>query len=128
MNFNQWEKSNAEYGRKLMHSGLEGARSGREAFRSERPLVPFFSDSARKALTAAAIGVGLGLLRGCSANGRRSTGRALAYGVFGGAIGFGAGVAWESRLLGKSVVAGAWRNIGRVRDEHWLEKNPIDYA
>jgi hypothetical protein len=128
MNFNQWEKSNAEYGRKLMHSGIEGARSGREAFLSERPLVPFFSGSARKALTAAAIGVGLGLLRGCSANGHRSKGRALAFGLFGGAIGFGAGVVWETRLLGKSVVAGAWRNIGKVRDEHWLEKNPIDYA
>ena len=128
MNFCQWEKSNAEYGRKLVNSGLEGARSGQKAFLSERPLVPFLNQSAKKALTAAAIGAGLGLLRGLSANRHRSPGRALACGVVGGALGFGAGVAWESRFWGKSVVAGALKNIDRVRDEHWLEKNPIDYA
>jgi hypothetical protein len=127
MNFRQWEQSNAKYGRKLMKSGLEGARSGGEAFLQERPLVPFLNDSARKALTTAAIGAGLGLVRGLAASRHRSV-KALAYGVCGGAIGFSAGVAWESRLFGKTVVAAAWKNIGRVRDEHWLEENPIDYA
>jgi hypothetical protein len=67
-------------------------------------------------------------LGGFSANRHRSTCKALAYGVFGGAIGFGAGIAWKSRRLGESMVSSAWKNIGRVRDEHWLEKNPIDYA
>jgi hypothetical protein len=57
-----------------------------------------------------------------------SAGRALAYGLLGGAIGFGVGVAWESRRLTASVASGALKNIGRVRDEHWFELNPIDYA
>jgi hypothetical protein len=52
----------------------------------------------------------------------------LAFGLLGGAIGFGAGVAWESRRLTASVAGSALRNIGRVRDEHWLTKHPIDYA
>jgi len=58
----------------------------------------------------------------------KSISRALVYGLLGGAIGFGAGVAWESRRLTASVASGALRNIGRVRDEHWLTKHPIDYA
>jgi hypothetical protein len=128
MNFREWKKSNADYSRRLVNSGLEGARSGREAFLSGRPLTPFLNESARHAVTAAALGAGIGLLGGFSANRHRSAGRALAFGVFGGALGFGAGVAWESRRLGASVVSGAMKNIGRVRDEHWLEKNPIDYA
>jgi hypothetical protein len=126
MNFYQWEKSNSEYGRKLVHSGLEGARSGQKAFLNERPLAPFLNQSARKALTPAAIGAGLGLLRGCSRN--KSAVTALAYGIVGCAVGFGAGIAWENRLLGRSVISGVLKNIGRVRDEHWLEQNPIDYA
>jgi hypothetical protein len=58
----------------------------------------------------------------------KSITRALVYGLLGGAIGLGAGLAWESRRLTASVAGGALRNIGRVRDEHWLSKHPIDYA
>jgi hypothetical protein len=59
---------------------------------------------------------------------QESASRAFAFGMFGGAIGFGLGVAWGNRRLGASVVSGAWKNIGRARDEHWIERNPIDYA
>jgi hypothetical protein len=37
-------------------------------------------------------------------------------------------MAWESRRLTVSVGDGALRNMGRVRDEHWLDRHPIDYA
>jgi len=127
MNFWDWKKSNTDYGRKLVNSGLKGARSGREAFLGGRSLAPLLSESARSAVAATAIGASIGLLGGFSAYQRKSS-RALALGVFGGAIGFGAGVAWENRRLVESIVSGALKNIGRVRDEHWLEKNPIDYA
>jgi hypothetical protein len=50
------------------------------------------------------------------------------YGLLGAAIGVGASVAWESRRLTASVAGGALKNIGRVRDEHWLTNHPIDYA
>jgi hypothetical protein len=52
----------------------------------------------------------------------------LAFGLLGGAIGFGAGVAWEGRGFTSSVAGGALRNIGKTRDEHWLTRHPIDYA
>jgi hypothetical protein len=58
----------------------------------------------------------------------KSATRTLADGLVGCAIGFGAGVAWESRWLAASVAACAWKKIGQVRDEHWLESHPIDYA
>jgi len=58
----------------------------------------------------------------------KSTIRALAFGLLGCSIGFGAGMVWESRRLTVSAASGALKNIGKVRDEHWLTKHPIDYA
>lgn len=127
MSFSQWKTSHANYSRKLVHSGLEGAHAGRDEFFRGRALSPFLNETARHAATVAAIGAGIGLLGALSYNRHRSA-RAVAYGVLGGAIGFGAGVAWESRYLGASVVSAAWKNISRARDEHWLETHPIDYA
>jgi len=48
--------------------------------------------------------------------------------MLGGAIGFALGVAWQSRRLAASMTSAALGGMGKVRDEHWLEKNPIDYA
>ncbi|MFZ0772096.1 MAG: hypothetical protein WCA49_12710 [Candidatus Sulfotelmatobacter sp.] len=128
MDLREWSKSNASYGRKLVNSGLEGARSGREAFLNGEPLAPFVSESVRRALKPAAVGMCLGVLGSYPGCRQKSISRALACGLLGGAIGLGAGVVWESRRLGASVADGALKNISRVRDEHWLSKNPIDYA
>jgi hypothetical protein len=49
-------------------------------------------------------------------------------GALGCVVGFGAGVAWDNRRLAASIASAAMRNIGRVRDEHWLDRHPIDYA
>jgi hypothetical protein len=49
-------------------------------------------------------------------------------GLFGGLVGFAAGVVWDTRLLAASAAGGALARIEKVRDEHWLERNPIDYA
>jgi hypothetical protein len=70
----------------------------------------------------------VGLLTGCPRNGRRTAAKVLASGLLGGAIGLAAGVVWESRFLAASVAGGALSRIDKVRDEHWFEKNPIDYA
>jgi hypothetical protein len=128
MNLREWSKSDYDYGRKLVNSGLKGARSGREEFLHGEPLSPFLNESTRNALTVAVVGACIGLLGSYLGSGHKSASRAFAFGVFGGAIGFGAGVAWGNRRLGASVVSGAWKNIGRARDEHWLERHPIDYA
>jgi len=128
MGLRTWSRSEIKYGRKVLNSGLEGARSGREAFLDGRPLPPFLSESVRNALKPAAIGVCIGVLGGCPGNRPKSIGRVLAFGLLGGAIGFGAGIAWESRRLTVSAASSALKNIGKVRDEHWLAKHPIDYA
>jgi hypothetical protein len=52
----------------------------------------------------------------------------LAYGLLGGAIGLGIAVAWGNRRLAARVASSAFRSMGKVRDEHWLENHPIDYA
>ena len=128
MDLGKWSKSQADYGRELLHSGIDGARSGREAFLKGESLTPFLSESVRSALKPAVLGVCLGVLGGYPGSREKSASRALACGLLGGVIGFGAGVVWESRRLTASVTSSALRNIGRVRDDHWLTKHPIDYA
>jgi hypothetical protein len=128
MDVRTWSDEYLDYGRKLFNSGLEGARSGREAFLSGKPLTPYLRESSGTALKSAVVGACIGVLGSCVGNRHRSTSRTLACGILGGAIGFGFGVAWENRRLAASVTSGAMKNISRVRDEHWLERNPIDYA
>jgi hypothetical protein len=128
MSFLEWSKSSVDYSRKLVDSAVEGARIGEDEFLKEEALAPYLEGSARQALRPTAIGACLGLLGGYLGNGRRSTSRALAYGFLGGAIGFCAGLIWENRQLTASVASGAWKNISKTRDEHWFQKNPIDYA
>ena len=128
MNFVQWSKSSVDYGRKLVDSAVEGARAGEHEFLQEEPLGPFVSESAQQALCPAVIGACLGGVGGYLWNGRRSKTTSVVCALLGGAIGFGAGVIWDSRHLTASVASEAWKRIGKTRDEHWFEKNPIDYA
>lgn len=128
MNLCRWSKSNADYGRRLVRSGLEGVRSAREEFLSEESLAPTFAESLRSALAPAVIGACIGVLGGVPASRNKSVGRALGFGLLGGALGLSAGLAWESRRLTVSAVGSALKNISRVRDEQWLIKHPINYA
>lgn len=128
MDLYQWSKSNADYGRRLLDSGIEGARSGQEAFLKGKPLTPFLSESVRSALMPAAVGACIGVLSSYTAYRQKSITRALAFGLLGGAVCLSAGLIWENRRLTASVAASALRCIGKARDEHWLAKHPIDYA
>ena len=128
MEIHNWPKSEVEYGRKVLNSGLAGARSGREAFLHGRPLTPYLGRAVRNASRHAVAGAILGVLGSYPGDRHRSASRTLAFGVFGWAIGLGVGIAWQSRRLTCSVATAALENIGRVRDEHWLERHPIDYA
>ncbi len=127
MNLTQWSKSNVDYGRKLIDSALDGARNGENSFLKEESLGVYLERSALHAIGPTIIGAGLGLLGGYLEN-RRFRSRTLLFGLLGGAIGFGAGVLWENRKLTASVASGAWKNVNKVRDDHWFDKNPIDYA
>lgn len=128
MNVMEWSKSNVDYGRKLVDSALEGARKGEGEFLKAESLATFLRESARQALPSAAIGACVGGLGGYLANGRRSKTTALVCGLLGGAVAFGMGVIWESRQLTATVASNSWKRVSKTRDEHWLEKNPIDYA
>jgi hypothetical protein len=128
MGLHKWSESNFEYGRKVLKSGLAGAHSAREAFLAGKPLTPYLSESVCKAWRPAVIGAYIGVLGTLPGNRHKSISRVFAYGILGAAVGFGAGVAWKSRRLTESVARGALRSIDKVRDEHWLETHPIDYA
>jgi hypothetical protein len=127
MSVSEWSKSTVEYGRKLLDSGLDGARSGEESFLHGERVRPFLSKSAEKALMPAAIGACLFLL-GSNTCSSKSAAKSFAAAFLGGTVGFAAGLIWESRRLTRCVASTAFKNMGRVRDEHWLEKHPIDYA
>ncbi len=128
MSVANWLTPNVVYGRKLFRSALQGARSGEEGFLHGKSLHLFVDESAWHALKPAVLAACIGVLGVYSRNRNRSLGRALEYGVVVGAIGFGVGLAWQSRRLTASAASGAWQKLARVRDEHWLERNPIDYA
>lgn len=132
MKLRDWSKSNFDYGRKLFVSGLEGARSGEESFLDGKPLTPVINNYVRNALTSATIGACIGALSAYREHENKSLERALISGVvagaIGGAVGFVVSVAWQGRRLARTVASGAWRKIDIVRNEHWLQKHPIDYA
>jgi hypothetical protein len=127
MTLTEWSKSNVAYGRKLLDSAVEGACEGENAFLKDESLGIYLGRSALHALAPTVIGACLCFLAGRLEN-RRSTSKALVCGLLGGTIGFGAGVLWKNRELTASVASGAWKSVNKTRDEHWFEKNPIDYA
>src|SRR5271169_1857896 len=128
MNFLEWSKSSVDYGQKLVNSAIEGAREGEDEFLKDEPFSPHLTESVRHAVAPAVIGALLGALGASLGDERRSPATVLAFGLLGGATGFGAGVLWENRQFSTSVASRAWKKIGETRDEHWFEKNPIDYA
>jgi len=128
MSFVEWSKSSVDYGRKLVDSALEGAREGEDQFLEQESLAPYISESARHAIAPAVIGACVGAVGGYLLGGRRSTSRILAFGLAGAVIGLGAGLIWESRPLTSRMVLSAWDKVSKTRDQHWFEKNPIDYA
>lgn len=128
MDVAEWSKSEVKYGRRVLNSGLEGFRFGQRAFLHGGPTSPFLREALHRAVIPATVGLCLGVLTGCPKNGHRSLGRLLTSGLLGGLVGAMAGVVWETRYLAASAAGGAVARIDRARDEHWLERNPIDYA
>jgi len=128
MTLTQWTESSVGYGRKLVDSAVDGAREAEGEFVKTKPLAPFMEENVRHAVAPALVGACLGALGGFFARGQHSRTRAVVRGLLGAAFGFGAGMAWESRTLTGSVASGALKGVRKTRDEHWFEKNPIDYA
>jgi hypothetical protein len=117
-------RSNVDYARKIVGSGIAGAKYGREAFSSQEPLSPFLSESASKALKLATLGACIGALGGHFARKHKP----IAFAMLGGMIAFAAAFSWTTHPLTASMGRGALKKVRSVRNERWLQKHPIDYA
>jgi len=116
------------YGRKLVNAGLTGIRTGHQTAFVDRSFSAVLVDSVRGSLMLAAAGACVGLLRPYLTHRRNRLPKALAGGALGSALGLCAGLAWKTRAVTSGVVHSARKEVDRVRDERWLEMNPIDYA
>jgi hypothetical protein len=129
MRFRQWIKSNIDYTRALVSSGLEGARAGAQATLAGAPAAAFVVRSIRESGMPAAIGAYIGALGAAlGTRRRRAYAVVLISTVLGAAIGLTTGFAWETRHLTGGMARRARKNIDSVRDAHWLANHPIDYA
>jgi hypothetical protein len=120
-------RSGLHYGRDLVNSGLTGLRNGRDSHLHGQPLSGALTESARGAIGLAAIGTCAALIGSCFAT-RDRRAKAVGYGVAGTVIGLVVGVAWKTRELTASMGRSALKEMGTVRDQHWLQTHPIDYA
>jgi hypothetical protein len=128
MRHEPWLKSELEYGRDLIHSAMQGARSAGEHALATEPVSTMLARSARASWPWAAVGASVGLLAVYPARKHESIRNGLLFGVLGAVIGFGTNVVLSTRPLTGEMVHGAVRNINTMRDAHWLAKHPIDYA
>ncbi len=128
MNAQQSFHSNLSYGRELVKSGMAGLASGGEAQLHGQPLSQMLAQSARGSLGLAVLGACAGLLRYYLPPRRGRIANTLACGFVGCAIGFVTGFAWRTRKLTGSMTHSAVKSMSAVRDQHWLELHPIDYA
>jgi hypothetical protein len=121
--------SSLGYGRSLVQSGYEGARSTGEAALAGASVSSVLLQSARSSWVAAAVGATLGAAGvALGSKRRRFSALVLASGALGAAVGIATGVAWRTRHLTGEMARGARKSIDLVRDAHWLSKNPINYA
>ena len=127
MTLREWSHNEVEYGKKILGSGVDGARSGRTEFLHGSAVTPFLTESVCTSWRYAALGACVGILTAKRSK-RKSLDQIFVYAFLGGIAGFGVGIAWRSRRLTGSMAGAAMHNINKVRDEHWLETHPIDYA
>jgi hypothetical protein len=125
----EWIETNLDYGRNLINSGFEGARSARKKTLEGAPVSSVLIGSARDSWMPSLIGAYVGAL-GASLGHRRKPnyGAILGASVLGAAIGLTTGMAWGTRHLTGGMARGAKKGIGVARDARWLEKNPIPYG
>jgi hypothetical protein len=123
-----WLNSEVAYGEELIRSAIAGGRSARDKALAPEPASVALARSAQTCLPWAAMGASIGILALYSRTKRSSAPRAVAYGLLGGLFGFVANMVLSTRQITAETVRGAMRSVNTVRDVHWLQKNPIDYA
>jgi hypothetical protein len=121
-------RSNLNYGRRLVKSGVAGLFHGRDEHLQGQALSQVLTRSMRASLALTALGAGTGLLRYYLPARRARLAKTIASGFAGGAIGFALAFAWKTRGLAESMSCSAVKQMNVVRDQHWLDRHPIDYA
>jgi len=120
----QWLESDITYVRNLAEAGVNGVTSVRSE-PGDRAFAPVLRSSV---WVTTAIGGTIGVLSSLLGRRRRSAYGTALGGLVGSTIGFGGGVAWTSRDFTGAVARSVVQKVNAVRDEHWLEKNPINYG
>ena len=116
--------NNLKYGRTILRAGIKGLRRAEESL-LEHDSKQYIADSAREAMISAALGAGLAAVESeINHRRRRQLARILAC----GSLAFCADFVWRTRNMSSQFMHSAAKEIARVRDQHWLEANPIDYA
>ena len=121
-------KTNLAYGQELVESGVEGAKEARKATLESPETTDIVTAAAQESWQAATIGVLAGAIFGVLADDRKPLRGVITGGLLGAAAGFAGSFAWKTRPLTSSMVHGASKRIGRTRDKHWLDNNPINYG
>jgi len=128
MNHSHTATNRVRYGRKLVNAGITGFRNGHDRARGDQSLSAVAANAAQGSLGFALLGACVGLLGSCLVSRRKRVSDAIALATLGSAIGFAAGFGWKTRSVASNVLNSTANEVRRVRDEHWLELNPIDYA
>jgi hypothetical protein len=112
------------YFKQLVRAGLDGIDSAR----NERDGRVFTPPLQTVVWTPTAIVATIGMLSAHLIGKRKSVSRVALGGLAGSVLGFGAALAWASRDFIGPAARTAVRRVDAVRDAHWLESHPIDYA
>jgi hypothetical protein len=129
MNIGDKIKSGMGYAGDLADTGWKGAREAGSAALQGEPVGRVLTRSAQESWAPTLVGAAVGALVGFLGNTRKpSVSRIAACAILGGTVGFGSGLAWESRDLSSGMARGAMKNINKVRDQHWLATHPIDFG
>jgi hypothetical protein len=115
------------YGRKLVNAGISGVRNGHQEFDPEKASA-LVTTSAQESVALGLAGACLGVVPAVLLARRSRSANAFVFGVIGGVLGFVGGFSWKTRKLTSTLAHSAGREVRRVKDERWLERNPIDYA
>ena len=113
-----------DYGRELLHAGMDGIRAG-ERLMVSSDVQRQIANSARQSLGADVVGGSLAVVV-CRLIDRRKVRLAPVFAC--GTAAFCADFLWRTRNISSNVIGCAEKEISKVRDQHWLESNPIDYA
>jgi len=117
-------ESDITYARDLVGAGLEGVTSALRRKGDGAAALPL----SVAVFLSTAVGAIVGVWQASRSRSRVSRYSLALGGLAGSALGFGCGVAWESKGLAGTAARSAVHKVGSVRDARWLEKNPVAYG